>query len=169
MEAIMEFRVLGPPELWSAGQQPNIGPTRVRGLLAILLLTPRAIVPAETLIERLWDDRPPPKARESLSVYMARLRACLRQAVGDAVRLAGRASGYVLDVDPEAVDLHPFRRLRRQADALIPTGDHDHAVPLLREAEPLGGGPPVGRVRGRWAAFWAVRLRGRTPATLPAA
>ena len=69
----MELLVLGPPELWSAEQQHDIGPTRVRGLLAILLLTPRTIVPAETLIERLWDDRPPPKARESLSVYMARL------------------------------------------------------------------------------------------------
>src|SRR5258706_13053268 len=125
MEAIMEFRVLGPPELWSAGQQHNIGPARVRGLLAILLLTPRTIVPAETLIERLWDDRPPPKARESLSVYMARLRACLRQAVGDAVRLAGRASGHVLDVAPEAVDLHQFRRPRPQSGARVATGDHD--------------------------------------------
>jgi len=152
----MEFRVLGPPELWSAGQQHNIGPTRVRGLLAILLLTPRAIVPAETLIERLWDDRPPPKARESLSVYMARLRACLRQAVGDAARLAGRASGYMLDVDPEAVDLHQFRRLRRQADALIATGDHAHAAHLLRDADGLWRGQALAGIRGDWVA----RMRG---------
>src|SRR6266568_1878152 len=102
----MEFRVLGPTELWSAGQQCDLGPARVRSVLAILLLTPRTIVPAEALIERLWDAEPPPKARESLSVYVARLRASLREAVGDGVRLAGRASGYVLDVDPEAVDLY---------------------------------------------------------------
>src|SRR5215467_3419629 len=102
----MEFRVLGPTELWSAGQQRDLGPGRVRAVLAILLLSPRTIVPAETLIDRLWDADPPPKARESLSVYVARLRASLRQAIGDGVRLAGRASGYVLDVDPEAVDLH---------------------------------------------------------------
>ena len=107
-----EFRVLGPTELWSAGQQYDLGSARVRSVLAILLLTPRTIVPAEALIDRLWDTRPPPKARESLSVYVARLRASLRQVADDSVRLAGRANGYVLDVDPEAVDLHQFRRLQ---------------------------------------------------------
>ena len=38
----MELLVLGPPELWSAEQQYDIGPTRVRGLLAILSLGHRA-------------------------------------------------------------------------------------------------------------------------------
>jgi hypothetical protein len=45
MKAIMEFRVLGPIELWSAGQQYDLGPTRARCVLAILMLTPRTIVP----------------------------------------------------------------------------------------------------------------------------
>src|ERR1700752_2571430 len=136
----MEFRVLGPTELWSDGRQCDLGPAKERGVLAILLLTPRTIVPAETLIDRLWDTRPPPKARESLSVYVARLRASLRQAVGDYVQLAGRARGYVLDVDPEAVDLHQFRRLRRQADSVAASGDYDHAATLLREADGLWRG-----------------------------
>src|ERR1039458_9930995 len=119
----MEFRVLGPIELWSAGQQCDLGAARARSVLAILLLAPGTIVPAEVLIERVWDTQPPPKARESLSVYITRLRASLRQAVGDRVRLAGRARGYQLDVDPGTVDLHQFRRLRRQADALAAHGD----------------------------------------------
>ena len=148
----MEFRVLGPIELWSAGQQCDLGPARARCVLAILLLTPRTIVPAETLIDRMWDTRPPPKARESLSVYIARLRASLRQALGDSVRLAGRARGYVLDVDPEAVDLHRFRRLRRQADALTASGDHDHAAVLLREADRLWRGQALAGIRGDWVA-----------------
>src|SRR5262249_15152754 len=90
-KAIMGIRVLGPIELWSAGRPQDLGPARERCVLAILLLTPRTIVPAETLIDRLWDTRPPAKARESLSAYLARLRASLRQAVGDSVQLAGRA------------------------------------------------------------------------------
>jgi DNA-binding SARP family transcriptional activator/tetratricopeptide (TPR) repeat protein len=148
----MEFRVLGPVELWSAGQQRDLGPTRARGVLAILLLTPRTIVPAEALIDRLWDTRPPPKARESLSVYIARVRASLRQALGDKVRLAGRDRGYVLDLDPEAVDLYQFRRLRRQADALIASGDYDHAALLLREADRLWRGQALAGIRGDWVA-----------------
>jgi DNA-binding SARP family transcriptional activator len=148
----MEFRVLGPTELWSAGRQCDLGPARERGALAILLLAPRTIVPAASLIDRLWDTRPPPKARESLSVYITRLRTSLRQAVGDQVRLAGRASGYVLDVDPETVDVHRFRRLRRQADAQSGGGDYDHAARLLREADGLWRGQALAGIRGDWVA-----------------
>ena len=148
----MEFRALGPIELWSAGQRQDLGPARVRSILAMLLLTPRTIVPVETLIDRLWGTRPPPKARESLSVYVARLRASLRQAVGDRVQLVGRARGYVLEVNPEAVDVHQFRRLRRQADALAASGDHDHAAELLREADGLWRGQALAGIGGDWAA-----------------
>ncbi len=148
----MEFRVLGPTELWSAGQPCDLGSARARSVLAILLLTPRTIVPAHALIDRLWDTEPPPKARESLSVYVARLRASLRQAAGDGARLAGRANGYVLDVDPEAVDLHRFRRLRRQAGALTASGDYDHAAHLLREADELWRGQALADIRGDWVS-----------------
>ncbi|HEV3069253.1 MAG TPA: tetratricopeptide repeat protein [Streptosporangiaceae bacterium] len=146
----MEFRVLGPIELWSAGSQQGLGPARERCTLAILLLTPRTIVPAETLIDRLWDTRPPAKARESLSAYVARLRASLRHAVGDGVQLAGRAHGYMIDVDAEAVDLHQFRRLRREADALAASGDHDQAATLLREADGLWRGQALAGIDGDW-------------------
>src|SRR5215469_6936233 len=148
----MEFRVLGPTELWSAGQQADLGAARERSVLAILLLTPRTIVPAEALIDRLWGTRPPAKARENLTVYVARLRASLRQATDDDVRLAGRANGYVLDVDPDAVDLHKFRRLRRQADTLIANGEYDHAAELLRDADALWRGQALTGIRGDWVA-----------------
>ena len=154
----MEFRVLGPIELWSAGQQYDLGPTRARCVLAILMLTPRTIVPTEVLIDRIWDTEPPPKARESLAVYITRLRASLRQAIGDSVRLVGRSRGYELDVDPDVVDLHQFRRLRRQADALAGNGDADHAALLLREADRLWRGQPFAGIRGDWMARMRASL-----------
>jgi tetratricopeptide (TPR) repeat protein/DNA-binding SARP family transcriptional activator len=118
----------------------------------MLLLAPRTIVPVETLIDRLWDTRPPPKARENLSVYIARLRASLRQAVGDGVQLVGRSRGYELEVDPEVIDVHQFRRLRRQADALAASGDYDHAAALLREADGLWRGQALAGISGDWVA-----------------
>jgi DNA-binding SARP family transcriptional activator len=148
----MEFRVLGPIELWSAGRRQDLGRARARSILAMLLLTPRALVPVETLIDRLWDAEPPAKARESLSVYVARLRASLRQAVGDDLRLLGRAQGYLLEVDPETVDVHQFRRLRRQADALAASGDYEPAAELLREADMLWRGQALAGIGGDWAA-----------------
>ncbi len=154
----MELRVLGPIELWSAGQQCDLGPTRARCVLAILMLTPRTIVPTDVLIDRIWDTEPPPKARESLAVYVTRLRASLRQAVGDSVRLVGRARGYELDIDPDDVDLHQFRRLRRQADALAGNGDADQAALLLREADRLWRGQPFAGIRGDWMARMRASL-----------
>ena len=151
-KTIMEFRVLGPIELWSAGQQCDLGPTRVRCVLAILALTPRTLVPTGVLIDRVWDTEPPPKARESLSVYITRLRAALRQAIGESVRLTGRDSGYELHVNPDTIDLHQFRRLRRQADALAADGACDEAAALLREADSLWHGQAFAGIRGDWVA-----------------
>ena len=148
----MEFRTLGPIELWSAGQRQDLGPARAQCILAILLLSPRTIVPAPSLIDRLWDTQPPPKARETLTVYITRLRASLRQAVGDRVQLVSRARGYALEVDPETIDVHQFRRLRRQADALAASGDHDHAASLLREADGLWRGQALAGITGDWVA-----------------
>ena len=73
-----------------------------------------------------------------------------------AVGLGGRANGYVLDLDPETVDLFQFRRLRRQADALIASGENDHAALLLREADGLWRGQALAGIRGDWVA----RMRG---------
>jgi DNA-binding SARP family transcriptional activator/tetratricopeptide (TPR) repeat protein len=148
----MEFRALGPVELWSAGQQRDLGSARARAILAMLLLTPGTIVPADALIDRLWDTRPPPKARESLSAYIARLRASLRDAQGAGVQLLGRARGYVLDIDPDIIDLHQFRRLRRQANALAASGDCAPAARLLREADGLWRGPALAGIPGDWVA-----------------
>ena len=153
-----EFRVLGPIELWSDGQQHDLGAARTRCVLAVLLLALGTVVPAEVLIDRLWDTWPPPKARESLSAYIARLRGSLRQALGDGVRLVRGPGGYVLDVDPEFVDVHRFRRLRRQADTLTASGDHDHAASLLREADGLWRGRALAGIGGDWAARMRASL-----------
>jgi len=152
----MEFRTLGPIELWSAGQRHDLGSARERSVLVMLLLAPRATVPVQTLIDRMWETGPPPKARESLSVYIARLRASLRRAAGDSVRIAGRSQGgYLLEVDPETVDVHRFRRLRRQAAALAASGDHEHAAGLLREADGLWRGQALAGI----GAEWVTRMR----------
>ena len=58
----------------------------------------------------------------------------------------------MLDVDPEAVDLHQFRRLRRLADTLAAGGDHDQAATLLREADELWRGPALAGIDGDWVA-----------------
>jgi tetratricopeptide (TPR) repeat protein/DNA-binding SARP family transcriptional activator len=146
--AIMQFLLLGPVELWSGDKQIDPGSVKARCALAILLLNLGMVVPAETLADRVWDGNPPPKAQAGLSVYITRLRRVLRQATDGRVHLVARAHGYELEADPGDVDLHNFRRLRREASRIAARGDRESASTLLREADSLWRGEALAGLPG---------------------
>lgn len=55
----MEFRILGPLEVWDEGRPLALGGAKQRALLAILLMNTNRVVPPARLIELLWDGQPP--------------------------------------------------------------------------------------------------------------
>ena len=55
----MEFRILGPVEVWDAGRQLQIGGAKQRALLAALLLHANEVVPADRLIDEVWGEDAP--------------------------------------------------------------------------------------------------------------
>jgi DNA-binding SARP family transcriptional activator/tetratricopeptide (TPR) repeat protein len=146
----MEFRLLGEVELWAAGQILDVGAPRLQAALAVDAGRPVAI---ETLIDRVWGDNPPVEARNVLYSHLSRIRRLLRQAAaltgGTAVRIERRHAGYVLDIDPDRVDLHRFRRLVEQGSDPR-RGDDDRAA-ALAEALGLWRGPPLAGLPGEWA------------------
>jgi len=110
----VQFRLLGPVEVVARGQTIEVGPPQRCTVLAALAVDAGRQVTAETLIDRIWDDRPPERVRRALHAHVTRLRRLLEQV--DTVehtpsRLLRRSGGYLLDVEPERVDLHLFRRL----------------------------------------------------------
>ncbi|TMR22215.1 tetratricopeptide repeat protein [Nonomuraea turkmeniaca] len=147
----MEFRILGSVELWADGEACELGSAKERHVLAVLLLTPGQPVSIETMINRVWDDAPPSKARESVHSYIARLRSRLnRRLDSTGARLSSRSGAYVLETDPQTIDLHRFRRLNAQARAISDSGDPEDALRLLREAESLWRGDPLSGLSGEW-------------------
>ena len=60
-----------------AGQLADTGHARQRAVLAALLLDLGHVVPAETLINRVWGEEPPASVRNALYGYVARLRAVI--------------------------------------------------------------------------------------------
>lgn len=146
----MEFRLLGPVEIWVDTQRHELGSAKERAVLAVLLLNVGQTVPADALIDRLWDADPPPKARATLYSYVARLRRRMRQAgAGDAQLVSGTRS-YQLDTSESSIDLYRFRALSRRGKAAAARGDHDAAESLFREAEGLWQGEPLSGLTGRW-------------------
>lgn len=155
-----QFRLLGPFDVCRAGDTLSIGRRRERCLLGVLLLSPGQVVPRNRLIDLLWEDDPPPSARASLHTSISRLRSLLADDAGapvDGPVLASRDGGYVVEVDPQTVDAHRFRRLLDQARS---TADPGRRVDLLRMALGLWRGPVLAddawpRLRDRIGADYA--------------
>ncbi|WP_345466146.1 AfsR/SARP family transcriptional regulator [Actinoallomurus oryzae] len=147
----MEFRILGPVELWSDGRRHAVGRTKERCVLAILAQTPGVPVPMEKLVNWLWDGAEPPGARANLHTYVSRLRARLSSIGDDATIGTLRPGGYVLQADSKDIDLHRFRNLRRQARAIAASGDDERALELLRGAHALVHGRPLADLSSAWA------------------
>ena len=55
----IEFRVLGPLEVWAEGQALQLRRPKQRALLAVLLLRTGEVVSIDRLIEELWAGKPP--------------------------------------------------------------------------------------------------------------
>lgn len=131
----LQFRLLGPVEVYSNGQRIDLGYAKSRLLLALLLIADNRPVSVDILIGRLWDEDPPGAARSQLHSYISHLRRSLAMAAPNtAVPLRHEMGGYLLRFDPEQVDLHRFRRLVRQGQALVASNDDVNAARLLREA-----------------------------------
>ena len=133
----LQFRILGPLEVWHDGVVVDLGPRKQRAVLALLLLNANRVVPTERLIDELWGDTPPETARSALQVYVAGLRKALG---GEGRALLTRAPGYVLNVEPGALDLDRFTALRAEARA---AGDEERRSELLREALELWRDSPL--------------------------
>jgi DNA-binding SARP family transcriptional activator len=147
----VEFQTLGPVELFVAGDRLDLGPARQRAVLAILLVEAGRMVPMETVVDRVWGERPPQQVRNVVYTYVARLRRILEQAVarGGKAALVRRMGGYLLEVDPSLIDLHRFRTMVRQPDE--GTLDDEERAASLRGALDLWRGPPLAGLTGDWA------------------
>ncbi|GAA1696098.1 BTAD domain-containing putative transcriptional regulator [Kribbella yunnanensis] len=109
----MEFGVLGEVEARTDGVTVELGTARQQVVLAVLLIEAGRSLPVDRLIERIWGDRPPQRAKESLYSYVSRLRTALVAAGGPAIERS--STGYALIADPAVVDLHRFRQAVAEA------------------------------------------------------
>jgi DNA-binding SARP family transcriptional activator len=134
----LEFQILGPLEAWDGRREVSLGGPKPRALLALLLLHPNEVVPADRLIDELWGEDSPEDAAAALRVNVSRLRKALPQDV-----LTTRSPGYVVRVEPDALDLHRFERLVDEGRSLLARGLAADASERLRDALSLWRGPAL--------------------------
>ena len=150
----MELRLFGEVQVVAAGRPLDPGTPRQQAVLAALAVDAGRPVATGTLVDRVWGDDPPAEARNVLYSHLSRIRRLFRQgaALGDGtvVRLERRHAGYLLDVDPDVIDLRRFVRL---ADlGRDPSRADAERVEALAEALRLWRGSPLAALTGDWVA-----------------
>ena len=129
----LEFCVLGPVEVCEGGRKMPLGGPKQRALLADLILNAGTVVSAARLIDDVWGDTSPVSAGHTVETYISRLRRVLRDGSRPEVLLT-RPPGYLLDVEPEHVDVLRFGQLVKDGTAAAGRGDHEEASAVLGAA-----------------------------------
>ncbi|MFB8777457.1 AfsR/SARP family transcriptional regulator [Streptomyces broussonetiae] len=149
----MELEILlsGAVEVRAGDRRSDLGSTKSRVALAALAWDAGRAVSVDTLVHRIWDDHPPAKSRPALHAHVSRIRAALRIAGDDAPRIVSRTNSYVMQVDPDRVDLRCYTSWVEQARSLAASGDEEAALRLLDRAERCWHGEPLAGITGSWA------------------
>jgi DNA-binding SARP family transcriptional activator/tetratricopeptide (TPR) repeat protein len=168
----MEFRVLGPVEVWQGGRPLELGPPKQVALVAKLLQHANQVVSVSQLIEALWGEAAPDTAPTILHTYVHRLRRVLRPPGNGRTSeevLCTKPPGYLLKVKKGQLDLDRFESLVAAATGATARGDHETASRLLRSALSLWRGEALANVTSEeLRRTEAVRLEERRQAALEA-
>src|SRR4051794_12623524 len=77
----LEFRLLGPVEVWRGPERLAISSRHQRSVLAALALWPARVVSVDALVDALWEEESPPTARRQVIKLVSRLRSTLGAAI----------------------------------------------------------------------------------------
>ena len=149
----MELRVLGPFEAIDGATALPLGGRKPRALLARLALDANRTVAVPRLVDDLWGDDVPDSAAKMVQIYVSQLRKVLPDGV-----LQTRPPGYLIELEPEAVDATRFAQLRADGRAALAAGDPETAATRLREALALWRGPAFAEFTEPFAGVEAAHL-----------
>jgi len=147
----LQFRLLGPFEVWRDGRPAGPAGPKRRGLLAMLVLHANHAVPAADLIDGLWATDPPPSAVNLVQTYVSAWRKAMepdRPSRGGHGRLSMAGAGYRLLVKPGELDLDQFFEAVADGRAAAAAGDIRAEAARLGEALALWRGPPLADLDG---------------------
>lgn len=146
----LAVRVLG--DFGVDGIEPQtLGSRKARLALHLLALADGQAVPADVLIDALWEITPPARPEDQLAVLMSRLRSVLGRD-----RIEHRDQGYLLHRD--WLDAAELTALTREVQARREAGQLMGAVAAARVALSLIRGGGLQPLPGEWAQLRQAEL-----------
>ncbi|MGN9781332.1 AfsR/SARP family transcriptional regulator [Nonomuraea sp. ZG12] len=133
---------------------------RQKIVLAMLLLEPEKVISTDRLIEAVWDDDPPPTAREQIHFCVSRLRRAMGRAHG-AHLIETRRPGYLLRLDGCTLDTRLFDARVAEGQRALRNGDPARFVAGMRGALALWRGAALSDISAPLVQHCVVRLEER--------
>lgn len=149
---LVEVSVLGPVRARLAGAELALGGPRQQAVLARLALAEGGALPAERMVDELWDGDPPATALQTLQSYVSNLRRIL----GGPATIERVGVGYRLNRAEVAITTVRFEQLVAEASS---APDPQGQLAVLTDALELWHGAALGDLADEpWAQGHAVRL-----------
>ena len=160
VEEPIRFEILGPLRAWHGADELDLGPTKQRAVLAVLLLNANRSTSIAQIIDAVWGDEPPENGSNVVQKYVGGLRRVMEperspRAPGQLINRTD--TGYQVLVTPVHLDAEIFHSLVRDAQSARDGGDPATARDLLSRACGLWRGEPLAGLTG--PAFDAARTR----------
>ena len=154
----IRIEALGPLRAFAGEREIDLGAPKQRAAFAVLALCANTVVSKDALIDGIWGESVPMTATGNLHTYVSGLR----KAFADLdVALVGSSAGYLLRLDPEALDVYRAERLSSRARTAREGGDLEAAIAALDDALRLWRvGPVLGSLPGPFATQQRARLTG---------
>ncbi|MCH6168702.1 AfsR/SARP family transcriptional regulator [Pseudonocardia alaniniphila] len=156
MDPALRFALLGQVRAWRGDVEVDLGSRQQRAVLAVLLLREGQPLPVDEAARELWGDDVPRGAASTIRTYVYRLRRILGG--GGPGLITSSGGGYVLAVDPLAVDVGLFRHHIHKAREALRSGDTSSAAAGLRAGLALWQGTPLSGAVGPGSTAHRVRL-----------
>ncbi|WP_371791447.1 BTAD domain-containing putative transcriptional regulator [Streptomyces sp. NBC_01471] len=121
-------------------------------------MNPGRIVPVDTLVDAVWDGRPPATARTQVAIVIAALRKTFKtEGVTEDIIVTAHP-GYLLNAGGHSVDAAEFGALAAEAEAAVRQRRSEDAAKSYARALGLWRGPALAGVGGRAVEEEAARL-----------
>jgi DNA-binding SARP family transcriptional activator len=133
----LRFEILGPLRAVRDGAELDLGPSKQRAVLAVLLMNANTSVPVAHILDAVWLADPPENGPNVVQKYVAGLRRVLepdRSPRAKGTLLRRTDAGYLLEVQPGCLDADVFEQRVREAMALRAEGRDGAAAERLRSA-----------------------------------
>ncbi|RKR86359.1 DNA-binding SARP family transcriptional activator [Micromonospora pisi] len=154
---MLQVRLLGPVAAYSANEPIPLGGSKPRALFAALVLERGRVVPASRLVDVVWPENPPERARALIQTYISTLRKSFARH-GHPEVIGTQSPGYLARLDNATVDADLLADLVGRAREEVARGDHAVGSGLLHQAVGLSHGPALSGLGNSPLAAEARRL-----------